>query len=148
MLAALFAFFHHVGAFTLASAIAAEFLLIRDDIDLRTARKLLTADLIVGMSAAVVLTAGVLRVVYFEKGADYYLHNFAFIGKLSLFVAVGLLSIVPTRQIASWRNSIRQGQTPFVQPDRIRTIRRIIHLELIGIVLILLCAALMAKGIG
>jgi uncharacterized membrane protein len=28
------------------------------------------------------------------------------------------------------------------------TIRRILHLELVGVVLILLCAALMARGIG
>ncbi len=46
MPAALFAFLHHIAAFTLAGAVVAEFVLVRDDINLKTARKLLTADLI------------------------------------------------------------------------------------------------------
>jgi putative membrane protein len=95
-----------------------------------------------------VLTAGVLRVLFFEKGLDYYLHNLAFLAKMGLFVAVGALSIRPTRQFLSWRAAIARGEAPAIEARSIRAIRQIIHLELAGAVLILLCAALMAKGLG
>jgi putative membrane protein len=148
MLSALIAFVHHLGAFTLVSAIAAEFLLTRGEISLLNARRLLTVDLILGIAAATVLTAGVLRVLFFEKGLDYYLHNLAFLAKMGLFVAVGALSIMPTRRFLSWRAAIARGEAPTIEARSIRAIRQIIHLELAGAVLILLCAALMAKGLG
>ena len=148
MLSALVAFVHHLGAFTLVSAIAAEFLLTKGDINLIAVRRLLALDLIVGVSAAFVLTAGVLRVLFFEKGLDFYLHNHAFLAKMGLFVAVGLLSVMPTRQFLSWRNAIARGEAPAIDGESIRAIRRMVHLELTGVVLILLCAALMAKGLG
>jgi putative membrane protein len=148
MLGALFAFLHHIAAFALVGAVTAEFLLMRDSIDMKSARRLLAADLVLGMSAGVVLVAGVLRVVYFEKGVDYYLHSGTFIAKLSLFAAVGLLSVIPTRELLSWRHALRQGQPPVLPAGKARLIRRVIRWELIGIVAIILCAALMARGIG
>jgi putative membrane protein len=148
MLSALVAFVHHLGAFSLVSAVVAQFLLTKADIALSTARRLIAIDLAVGASAAVVLTAGVLRVLFFEKGLDFYLHNYAFLAKMGLFVAVGVMSAIPTRQFLSWRNAVRRGEAPAIETQSIRTIRRIIHLELAGVILILLCAALMAKGIG
>lgn len=148
MLSALAAFVHHLGAFALVSAIAAEFLLTKGDISLATARRLLALDFTVGISAAIVLIAGVLRVLFFEKGLDFYLHNHAFLAKMGLFVAVGLISIMPTRQFLSWRNAIARGEAPAIDSESVRAIRRIVHLELAGVILILLCAALMAKGLG
>jgi putative membrane protein len=43
---------------------------------------------------------------------------------------------------------LNEGRLPAAAADKLQTIRGIIHLELAGIALILLCAALMAKGIG
>jgi putative membrane protein len=43
---------------------------------------------------------------------------------------------------ASWKKSLN------VDAAKLRTIRRIIHWELAAVVVILLCAALMARGIG
>jgi putative membrane protein len=91
---------------------------------------------------------GLIRVVYFEKGAAYYFHNAAFIGKLSLFVIVALLSIYPTVVFLSWSKPLREGRLPGAPAAQLRAIRRVVHLELVGVVLILLCAALMARGIG
>jgi putative membrane protein len=71
-----------------------------------------------------------------------------FIAKLSLFVALALLSIYPTVVFLSWRNAIRAGQVPVVDASKLRRLRSVIHFELTGVVLILLCAALMARGIG
>jgi putative membrane protein len=148
MIAALFAFLHHLAAFALVSAIAAEFLMLREELTLRSARRILFADMIIGIAAATVLVAGLLRVFFFEKGADYYAHNAFFIAKISLFVAIALLSIYPTREFLSWRKGLNDGRLPAIAADKLQSIRRVIHLELAGIGLILLCAALMAKGIG
>ena len=94
------------------------------------------------------LIVGLGRVFHFEKGATYYFHTWTFIAKLSLFVLVGLLSVVPTLAFRSWRGAVQQGQAPQVTTQQLQRLRAIVHLELIGVVLIILCAALMAKGIG
>ena len=147
-MAALFAFLHHVSAFTLFAAIVVEFALIRSTLTVENARKILLYDMILGISALVLLLVGLLRVFYFEKGAAYYFHSIPFIAKLSLFAAIGLLSIYPTRQFLSWRPALRQGVPPTVDPARLNSLRRVTHWELaLGVVLIL-CAALMARGIG
>ncbi len=142
------AFLHHLAAFTLVAALAVEFVLIRGELTVRTARKLQLVDMVFGMSSGVVLVVGLLRVFYFEKGASYYFHSAPFVAKLSLFAMVGLLSIYPTREFVSWGKSLKQGQMPALTDRKIASIRSVIHWELAGVVLILLCAALMAKGVG
>ena len=134
------AFLHHVAAFALVAALVVEFVVIRDELNTRTARRLARADMVLGLSAGVLLVVGLLRVFYFEKGAAYYFHSATFIAKLVLFVLVAALSIYPTVKFLSWRKGIDPASVP--------AIRRIIHLELAGVVLILLFAALMADGIG
>lgn len=61
---------------------------------------------------------------------------------------MGLFSIYPTVEFASWGKSVKLGRVPAVNASKIRTIRSIIHYELVGVVFLLLCAALMAKGVG
>lgn len=142
------AFLHHLAAFTLVAALVIELVLTKDDLVVNSARRILLADLAFGISAGIVLVLGLLRVVYFEKGASYYFHSVPFVAKLSLFLMVGLLSIYPTMEFLSWRVSVKQGQAPAVADRKMRAIRSIIHWELVGVVLIILCAALMAKGVG
>ncbi len=45
--------------------------------------------------------------VYFEEGATYYFHKPAFLTKLSLFIIVGLLSVIPTLEFLSWRGALQ-----------------------------------------
>ena len=147
-MASFFAFLHHVTAFALVAALAVEFVLIRDELSLKTARKLMIADAVLGASAGVLLVVGFLRVFYFEKGASYYFHSAPFIGKLSLFVLIALLSIYPTVQFVSWGKALKQGRAPDVEPRKLRAMRLVIHIELAGVVFLLLFAALMARGVG
>jgi putative membrane protein len=144
----LFAFLHHIAAFTLFAALVVELILIREVLTVGTARRLQVADMVFGISAGVLIVVGLLRVFYFEKGAYYYFHTWTFIAKLTLFLIVGLVSIVPTREFLSWRKAVQQGQAPSVSPDKVRSLRSIMHWELVGVVLIILMAALMAKGVG
>jgi len=143
-----FAFLHHLAAFTFVSALAVEFILVRGELSVQTARRLQLADLVAGVSAGVLLVVGLLRVFYFEKGASYYLHSAPFIAKMSLFLIVALLSIYPTVVFLSWGKSLKQGRMPALTDRKIASIRSVIHWELAGVVLIILCAALMAKGVG
>jgi len=145
---ALLAFVHHVAAFTLVATLAIEFALIGGELNLRNARRLQLADMVFGLSSGVVLLAGLTRVFYLEKGPGYYFYSWPFLAKLVLFLVVGLASIPPTLEFLSWRNSLKQGQIPVLSDARRRRLRGLMHLELAGIVLILLCAALMARGIG
>jgi putative membrane protein len=147
-MAATFAFLHHLAAFTLVAALAVQFVLLRDEVTVASARKLQAIDTVYGMAAVVLLIIGLGRVFHFEKGATYYFHTWTFIAKLALFVLVGLLSILPTLAFRSWRGAVQQGQAPQVTAQQLQRLRSIVHLELIGVVLIILCAALMAKGIG
>ena len=131
-MSALIAFLHHLAAFTMVAALVVEFVLIRGELNPVLARRLARADMVYGLSATALLGIGLLRVFYFEKGAAYYFHNAAFIAKLALFLLIAVLSIYPT-QVHS------QGTSGAPPP---------LHLELAGVVLILLFAALMADGIG
>jgi putative membrane protein len=142
----LFAFLHHLSAFTLVSAVAIEFALIRGELTLSSARRLQVTDMVYGIAAGALLVIGLLRVFFFEKGADYYFHSHAFLAKLSLFIVVGLLSIVPTVEFLSWRKAITAGQVPAIGARKLRLVTAVIHGELFAIVIILLCAAIMARG--
>ena len=142
----LFAFLHHLCAFTLLSAIAIEFTLLRQELSVSSARRLLATDLVLGIAAGLLLVIGLLRVFFFEKGAAYYWHSHAFLTKFGLFVIVGLLSIIPTREFLSWRGAINAGQAPVMEAARRRRVTMVIHIELAAVAIILLCAAIMARG--
>ena len=145
---ALMAFLHHVAAFTLVGALTAELALFRSDLDLRQARKIQRAEMAYGLSAGVLLVAGLLRVLYFEKGASYYFHNAFFIAKVVLFLLVALLSLYPTLLFLSWNQQLKTGVPPRLDAAQVRRVRAVMLVELGGIVGILLCASLMARGIG
>jgi len=146
--AAFCAFLHHVAAFTLAGALIAELALFDRDLTLRSAIRIQRADLAYGIAAGTVLAAGLLRVFFFEKGAEYYFHNMFFIVKMSLFLTVALLSIYPTVIFLSWNKHLKANVLPQVTDSQFRRVRVIIIWELVGVTGILLCAPLMARGIG
>ncbi len=140
------AFLHHLAAFTVVAAVAIEFVLLRGELSLWTARRLQVWDVILGIAAGLLFVVGLARVFWFEKGAAYYFHNHAFLTKFGLFIIIALLSLVPTFEFLSWRKAVQAGQAPAVAPGKLKRVRMIVHIELAAIVVILLCAALMAKG--
>src|ERR1700761_6364016 len=97
----LFAFLHHLCAFALVAAVAIEFTLIRQELTLASARRLQTTDIVLGAAAGALFVIGLFRVFFLEKGADYYLHSYAFLTKFVLFIVIGLLSIIPTVEFLS-----------------------------------------------
>src|ERR1700754_1076177 len=123
----LFAFLHHLCAFTLVAAVAIEFVLIRAELTLSTARRLVTA-IVLGMAAGALLVIGLFRVFFFEKGAAYYWHSHAFLTKFGLIIIIGLLSIVPTLEFLSWRDAMAAGQVPVMETATRKRVTMIIHI--------------------
>src|ERR1700732_3068561 len=126
----LFAFLHHLCAFTLVAAVAIELTLIRSELTLASARRLQVTDLVLGIAAGALVVIGLLRVFFFEKGASYYFHSHAFLLKLSLFILVGLLSIIPTMEFLSWRGALTAGQVPAIDEKKLKRVTAVIHGEL------------------
>jgi putative membrane protein len=145
---ALAAFLHHAAAFGLIAALTLELALLRMPLTVASARRIQRADLAYGIAAGIVLAVGFFRVFYFEKGSAYYFHSAPFIAKVTLFAIVGLASIYPTIEFLSWGKALKQGRVPDVVERKMAAMRSVIHWEMVGLLLILLCAALMAKGVG
>ena len=146
--AALIAFAHFFAFFALTAALMLQLTLISESISVATARRIQRADRFYGISAILILIFGSLRVVYFEKGAEYYFNNTFFLLKMGLFIIVGLLSIYPTICYTRWNSELKLDIAPELSIQAVQKLRKIIHTELVVIIGILLCASLMAKGFG
>ena len=148
MTTALMAFLHHLFAFTLVACVVYEFIAYRQGLTIEEARRIQRADLIYGISAGLLLIVGFLRVVYFEKGWNFYSHSPFFWLKLNTFLIVGLLSIDPTIRYLRWNKTIKENKAPEINDGEFKRTRIILWLEVIGLAVILLSAAFMARGIG
>lgn len=144
----LFAFLHFLAAFALVGALAAQLALLGQNISPPVVRRLRITDAVYGVSATLVAAAGLLRVFYFEKGAAYYFFNAAFLAKLALFLLVGALSVYPTLKFLSWHRAVKAGAALQVETKTLGALRATLRLELAGVALLVLCASLMAHGVG
>jgi putative membrane protein len=144
----LMATLHHLAAFTLVAALAVEVALFKLPLSVRDARRLQRTDLIFGVAAALLLAVGLMRVFFFEKGPRYYWHDLYFLIKFGAFVIAALISIYPTVTFLAWAPAMKAGNAPQVSADQLRRVRMCLMLELTAIVIILPCAALMARGYG
>lgn len=147
-MSAFVAFLHHLCFVAIMLLLSFEMLLLKQPLTLASARKIMRYDAIYGAFAGAVLIVGALRVMYFEKGPLYYMHSTPFMAKMALFVAVGLISIYPTLTFLKWGKSLKQGIVPVLDDAQSRRLRILIHVELTLLLLMMLCAAMMAKGIG
>ena len=148
MSAAVMAFLHHLAAFALVAALAVEIALFAPPLSLAQARRLQRTDSLFGIAAGALLIVGLLRVSYFEKTAAYYWHDLYFQLKFAAFLLAGLVSIYPTLLFLGWRRALRAGSAPEVSAAQAQRVRLCLAFELGAIVVILACAALMARGFG
>ena len=142
----LLAILHHLLVFTLAGILAAEWVLIRPGLSGPSLQLLGRVDGAYGGVAMAVIAVGVCRVIFGLKGWEYYVSNHAFWGKMVAFVVVGLLSIRPTMRIIAWRKSA--GASGAVPDGEILAVRSWLKGEIAFLALILVFAAMMARGIG
>ncbi len=140
------AYLHFLSMMAIGAILFGELLLTQSLRDPNQVRKLAWIDLGYLVAAALVLLTGVARLVWYGKGAAFYLHNPVFYIKLALFVAIGLISIPPTMRMLRWRSEAKRGTVP--HPDEIAHVRRYILTELALFVFIPLTAVWAARGIG
>ena len=145
---ALMAFLHHLMAFMLTACLVYEFIAYRRNMSLEEVRRIQRVDLVYGISAGLLLVIGFLRVFFFEKGPNFYFNNPFFWVKMISFLIVALLSIDPTLRYIRWNRTVRQNQLPEISEAEHRRTRVLLALQMIGLVVILLAAPLMARGIG
>ena len=146
--AALVAFGHFLAFFALTAALVLQLALLTESLTVETARRIKRADVVLGISATLLLIFGFLRVFHFEKGSEYYLGNEFFWIKLGLFIIAGLISIYPSVVYRRWNSELQQDIAPDLNHGTVLLLKKIIHWELVLILGILVCASLMAKGFG
>jgi putative membrane protein len=102
----LLASLHHLAAFALVAIVACELVLLRPGIDGATAKRIGMLDGFYGLAALLLLVAGFGRVFLGAKGGDFYLGSLAFWAKITLFLGIGCLSILPTLRFMAWRRRV------------------------------------------
>ncbi|MDB5530796.1 MAG: hypothetical protein JWR51_3899 [Devosia sp.] len=141
-----FAILHHIAVFTLVGILAAEFALLRPGIAGSRLSQLASVDRLYGMVAGLVIIIGVLRVFLGGKGWEFYVASPSFWAKMVAFLAIGLLSIQPTRALVKWGNALK-ADSGFVPPaGDIAASRRFINAQVVILILIPIFAAAMARG--
>ncbi|HVY07301.1 MAG TPA: DUF2214 family protein [Burkholderiales bacterium] len=148
MASALVAYLHYVAMISIAVILVVEHLYCVPGIPDARVRTLARIDLFYLIAAVLALVTGVLRVVWFGKGAAFYLHNPVFHIKMALFLALGLISIPPTLQYLRWLRSLKSGGANVAADYQVARVRRYLAAELLLFVFIPLMATLMARGIG
>lgn len=148
ILQAVLAYIHYLSIITLIAALVLELVIFEKDLSRKEIKKLQLADSLYGLAAILVLGTGTLRIMLYGNGWDYYLDNYFFIIKLSLFTIVGLLSIYPTIAFLKWRKLPKDHEGVSFDNTTYKRILTVIRIEVTLVFLIPLFATLMARGIG
>ncbi len=137
-------YIHFISVFTIVGTLAAEWVLLKKEMLPQEIAYIGKVDAIYGLSAVTLLAAGLTLWLGIDKPADFYSNNWIFWLKIGLFSVIGILSIYPT--IFFIKNGKKNlPNTPIAIPP---TVRQLVLIELLLLLLIPICASLMAKGIG
>ena len=146
MEAMFFASLHHAAILVLFAALLSERVLLVQEWNIKLARSLALLDGIYGGAAAVVLGVGVMRVMFFEKGLDYYAHQHWFWGKMTLFAVGGALSIYPTIVFLRWRRDLARGVLPEFSPAQKMRVQILLNAQIVILLVIPVFAYAVAHG--
>ncbi|ABA73654.1 MULTISPECIES: DUF2214 family protein [Pseudomonas] len=109
--------------------------------------RVLLADNLWGLSALVLLITGGMRAFGgYEKGTDYYLHQPLFHLKMALFVLILLLELVPMITLIKWR--VAKARVAVTDTGRAKVFARISHAEALLLILMVVAATGMARGVS
>ena len=139
----LFKYLHFVAIFGVVSSLVAEHLLLQQQMSRKELARIYKIDAVYGVSALLVLAVGLCLWFAVGKPASFYTSNGIFHLKLTLFIIMGLISIIPTRYFM--KNRKGDPEEVVSVPKRIVMYVRI---ELLILFLIPLLAVIMAQGVG
>jgi putative membrane protein len=80
-----------------------------------------------------------------EKGSDFYLHNVAFLLKMSFFILVFILELRPMITLVKWRSLQRKKQS--IDLSIAPSLARTSYIELLLLIPIVSMATAMARGL-
>lgn len=120
---------------------------LKGPLDRDGCRRLLAADTVWGLAAALWIVTGLFRAFGgLEKGSQFYLQSPLFWTKMALFVTVIILEIWPMVTFIRWRRVLRRGEMP--DTSRARALYLVNHVEMALVVLMVFVASFMARGFG
>ena len=136
-------YFHFISIFGVVAAVAAQHLLLRDKMTRGEIARISKIDAVYGISALSVVGFGLVLWFIVGKPAQFYTSNWIFHLKVTLFILVGLISIIPTVYFLKTRKG-----DPDETVELPRKIIMAIRIELLLLFIIPLLATMMAYGIG
>jgi|SRR5687768_570434 len=134
-------YFHFLAMFAMFSLLTVQHMLLKGQVEGKLMKKISVLDAAYGVSALVVLLAGLGMWFWVGKPAGFYSQNWVFHTKLTLFVLVAIISFIPTRFILKNRRATGTVIVP-------KSIVMCIRMELLLLCIIPLLAVLMANGVG
>lgn len=138
---------HYLAIMGIAATLTLEVMTLKGEPSRAALARLARVDMFYGISAVLVLATGLARVFWFGKGADFYLHNMIFHLKVTIFVVVGLWSILPTVRFIQWNLAAKtSGSLP--TEAQFNSMRKVVFSELHLLALLPILAAFMARGFG
>ena len=142
------AYVHYLSFMLCFGALVLERRLIQPNPNRKDATLMVITDVVYGMAALALLVSGILRVMYFGQGSEFYTENPLFWWKVGLYLSVGGLSLYPTITYITWAIPLRKGELPQVSEALAKRLAWILNVELVGFALIPFLATLMARGVG
>lgn len=148
LLDALLSVAHFLALLVMVGALSGELFVMRLGPSPATLPLLARMDALYGGSSVLLIAAGLCRVFFGLKDASYYLGSHAFWGKMAVFILIGLLSIMPTMRFMQWKRAVA-ADAAFTPPEgQWKGARRIVMIEAHLLIVVVIFAALMARGIG
>lgn len=142
------AYVHYLSFMLCFAALVLERRLIRADPSREDAILMVITDVVYGIAALALLLSGIVRVLHFGQGSEFYTSNPLFWWKVGTYLAVGGLSLYPTVTYILWAIPLRKGELPKVSEALAARLRWILNIELVGFAAVPLLATLMARGVG
>ena len=147
ILESVLAYAHFIAILSLVVFLTSEAALCRSEwINAAAVRRLARIDFVYMLTAIAVLATGIARTVWGIKGPAWYWSQPLLHIKLTLFIAIGLLSIKPTLAFMRWRKAVEaNGALPAA--DEVAATRRWVMIEAHLLILVPLAAVFLARGV-
>jgi len=137
-------YIHFLCIFAIVGSLVSEHAMLKKSMTRRDIGRLATIDAVYGIAAAILVVAGLtLWLGSIGKPAVFYTKNWIFHTKLTLFILIGLSSIIPT--VFFLKNRKGNLDEIVAVPGRVFMMLR---LELLLLAILPLLAGLMAHGVG
>ena len=147
MLRWLFAWLHLLGLGIGLGAVWARARALRGPLDAAGLLRVFHADGWWGVAAVIWIGTGLVRMLAgLEKGTVYDLRNHMFWGLMALLLLILVVEIQPAVTLARWRAQLARGNSP--DTSAAGRFARISFVQVVLVVLMVLAATAMARGMG